>query len=162
MSALAVRPYAGEAAALGRIFHRAVREGAASHYSDDERAAWSPAAPDGADWAGRLSAAETLVAERDGTPVGFIALVDSHYVDFFYVLPEERGRGTAAALYAVIEGRARAAGTEVLTVHASLLAEPFFARQGWSVVAREEVMRNGVALRRAAMEKRLTAAGQAA
>ena len=43
---LAVRSFVpGDAEALGEVFHRAVREGAAHRYSADQRAAWSPEPP---------------------------------------------------------------------------------------------------------------------
>lgn len=148
----------GEAGALAEIFHRAVREGAAGAYTEEERAAWSPEAPSGAAWLARTEGAETVVAEAGGVPVGFMSLVMAEgYLDFAYVLPEVKGRGVAAALYAVLESRARAAGLGRLTTEASLLAEPFFARQGWSLVRRQTVERRGVPLRNAVMEKRLCA-----
>ncbi len=152
-----VRSYVpGDAAGLGRIFHRAVQEGAASAYSEGERAAWSPEPPAGESWQVRLAEAVTVVAERDGETVGFMSLIpERRYVDLAFVLPEAMGKGVAPALYAVLEGRARAAGLTYLTTEASLLAEPFFARQGFRVVKRQRVLRRGERLRNCVMEKAL-------
>ena len=155
MSDIAIRSFVAEdAPALARIYHRAVQEGAAPKYSGAQRHAWSPAPPTGADWAKRLGAADTLVAERDGQPVGFMSRVGAE-LDLAFVLPEERGRGTADALCEMLETRACADGIVALTTHASLMAEPFLARRGWQVTDRETVERHGVQLQRAAMVKAL-------
>lgn len=146
----------GDAEPLGRLFHRAVREGAAAHYDADQRAAWSPAPPDGAGWTARLAEAETVVAEQAGEIVGFMSLVvTSGYLDLAYVAPEVMGGGVADALYAVLETRARCAGPGHMTSDASELARPFFERHGWQVIARQEIVRGGVTMHNYRMEKTL-------
>lgn len=157
---LLVRSYApGDARALGEVFHRAVHEGASRRYTPAECNAWSPRPPASRLWEARLADAETVVAETPEGPVGFMSLDPARgYLDLAFVVPEAMGRGVAAALYAVLEGRARAAGLVRLTTEASLLAEPFFARHGWRLVARQEVERHGVLLRNAVMEKTLRGA----
>lgn len=161
---LVVRSYRdGDAGALGAIFHRAVHEGAAARYSEAERRAWSPSVPDTAKWRARLAEAETVVAETPEGPVGFMTLdLSRAYLDLAFVLPEVMGKGVAGALHAVIESRARAAGLTRLTTEASLLAEPFFARQGYGLVKRQQIERLGVMLSNAVMEKALSRAGAAA
>jgi len=152
----------GDAPALGQVFHRAVHEGAAGEYDEAERAAWSPAAPEGEAWAARLGGAETVVADDGAEPLGFMTLdLASGVLDLAFVLPEVRGQGVAEALHAVIECRARRAGLARLTAEVSLTAERFFARQGWRVAARQVVERRGVRLRNARMEKRLAAVAAA-
>ena len=152
-----VRTFAAEDAdALGQVFHRAVREGANGLYSDDQVAAWSPEPPCGEKWSARLKKADTVVAAPEGAPVGFMSLDDKGYLDLAFVLPEVMGQGVSDALYAVLEGRARAKGIGTLTTQASLLAEPFFARHGWHVTKRQEVELRGVVLKNAWMEKTLS------
>lgn len=153
-----VRSYReGDAEALGEVFHRSVREGAAARYDEAQRAAWSPAPKSGEGWAARLAGGGTVVVLEEDRPVGFMSMDDVGYVDLAFVLPEAMGRGLAATLYAVLEGRARAAGLTRLTTQASLLAEPFFARHGWVVTRRQEVEIGGALLKNAWMEKRLEA-----
>ncbi len=152
----AVRTYVdSDAEALGRVFYRAVREGAATRYSKDQVTAWSPSAPAGEVWRDRLRQAETVVAVQGETPVGFMTLDDKGYLDLAFVLPEAMGKGVSDALYAVLEGRARANGISALSTQASLLAEPFFARHGWTVARRQEVEIGGVVLKNAWMKKSL-------
>lgn len=157
MNGLIIRPYRpADAIPLATLYHRSVRDGAAGKYNATQREAWSPAPPTHEGWRARVEEAETIVAERDGTLLGFMTIdIETGFVDFAYVAPEVMGQGVAASLYAVIEGRARVKGHAVLETEASLLAEPFFRRHGWRVVTRQEVERHGVKIPNARMEKRL-------
>ena len=158
MNGLIIRPCrVTDAPGLAALYHRAVREGAARHYSHAQRAAWSPAPPTGEGWRRRLIEADTILAERAERPLGFMTLdLATGWLDFAYVAPEAMRQGVAGTLYAVLEGRARAARLERLETGASLLAERFFACRGWRVVKRQEVARNGARLPNAAMAKVLT------
>ena len=164
MRDLLIRPYRAEdAGALAGVFHRAVRRGTVPHYSALQRLAWSPRPSDGAEWHARLSRIETVVAELPRGPVGFMALSAAEgFIDFAYVDPAVRGHGVGAALYAVIEGRARARGLSHLQTEASRVAEPFFAGRGWVVLRRQVVRRHLIPLPNAVMEKRLGVAEAAA
>ena len=155
-----LRPYRPEdRAACAAIFFRAVREGAAGHYDAAQRAAWAPAgAETGAD---RLAHQWCLVAERDGTPAGFLSMTPEGHLDMAFVLPEEMGRGTAAALYDALLARARGAGLQRLTVHASHLARPFLERRGWQAETAETVALRGQRLERFVMSLGLEAPADA-
>lgn len=157
MNGVIIRPYRpADAIPLATLYHRAVRDGAADKYDVQQREAWSPAPPTGEEWRARVEEAVTIVAERDGALLGFMTIdIETGYLDFAYVAPEVMGQGVAASLYAVIEGRARVKGHTVLETEASLLAEPFFRRHGWRVLARQEVEVHGVKIPNARMEKRL-------
>ena len=161
---LVIRSYVpDDAPELAKVFHRAVREGAATKYSLDERQAWSPDLPSGPSWHDRLTRSETVVAEMDRRPIGFMTLdIPRAYLDLAFVVPEVMGQGVADAIYAVLEGRARVAGLTRMTTEASLLAEPFFERQGWRLVARQKVERLGMQLSNAVMEKSLVSCEVAA
>ncbi|MEO0917082.1 MAG: GNAT family N-acetyltransferase [Pseudomonadota bacterium] len=145
-----------DAGPLADVFHRSVRDGASARYRPDQVSAWSPEKPKGARWSDRLASADTVVAVEGNQRVGFMNVDDGGYLDLAFVLPEKMGTGLADMLYAVLETRARARGTAKLTTQASLLAEPFFARQGWTLVRRQEVEINGVVLSNAWMEKTLS------
>lgn len=154
-----IRSYLAEdAVPLGRLFHRSVRDGAAARYDPAQLAAWSPAAPEGAGWAERLAACDTVVAVDGEILLGFMSMDETGYLDLAFVAPEYMGRGVSDMLYAVLESRAQARGTARLSTQASLLAEPFFARHGWCVVRRQEVEMSGVVLENAWMEKPLVRA----
>jgi putative acetyltransferase len=164
MNGLIIRPCrVTDAPGLAALYHRAVREGAAAHYTEAQRAAWSPAPPNGEEWRRRLVEADTILAERADRLLGFMTLdLGTGWLDFAYVAPEAMGQGVAETLYAVLEGRARAAGLSRIETEASLLAERFFARRGWRIEKRQEVERNGVRLPNAVMAKSLTQKQKAA
>ena len=157
MNGLIIRPYRpSDAIGLATLFHRAVQEGTGKHYTAEQRQAWCDRPPTSAGWRARVEEADTIVAERDGAQLGFMTMdMENGYLDFAYVAPEAMGKGVADALYAVIEGRARARGLTRLETEASLLAQPFFKRHGWRLVKAQEVERGGVKIPNAVMEKRL-------
>lgn len=164
MNGLIIRPCrVTDTPGLGALYHRAVREGAAPHYTEAQRAAWSPAPPNDEAWRRRLIEADTILAERDDRLLGFMTLdLGTGWLDFAYVAPEAAGQGVAATLYAVLEGRARVAGLTRLETEASLLAERFFARRGWRIVTRQQIERHGIRLPNAFMAKDLTQKRKAA
>ena len=157
MKGLTIRDYRSEdAAPLAELFFDAVQRGAAGHYDATQRAAWCSVPPSGARWSDRLGQADTVVAEHDGRLVGFMTLDPVRaYLDLAFVAPDMMGKGVAGPLYAVLESRARAASLTRLSTEASLLAERFFRRQGWQLVTRQVVERNGVSIPNARMEKQL-------
>lgn len=143
-----------EADALGQIMWDAIHHGP-SLYSTAQRAAWMPVVPAGTGWAKRLGDQRIWVAERAGHLAGFVTLADAGYVDFAYVSPQAQGQGVFRALMTTLENAARADAEPRLWTHASLMAQPAFARLGFRVIRHETVERNGQTLDRAEMEKSL-------
>lgn len=144
-----IRPYRpGDEPVCVAIYQDAIRNGTAPQYSAREAEAWAPGGMDAKDWAPRLAAGTTWIAETRAGACGFITL-DSHgHLDLFFVRPEARPLGVAAALYDSLIASAGDAGHKTLTTHASLLARSFLSRRGWVVVGEERVMRHGVELTR--------------
>jgi len=106
---------AGDWAALARVFHSAVREGALA-YTEAQRAAWSPDVKGLADWSLRMTrqdvwVAEGAVANGEYAPVGFMTLEMNDYLDCAYILPGWQGRGLFRRLYGALEARALEAGS---------------------------------------------------
>ena len=154
-----VRPYRpADAAALRRVFWRAVQEGAASAYDLRQRDAWARAPEAPPDWPDRLGRQITLVAETtdgDGGPLGFMTLGHDGHLDLAFVLPEAMGGGAAAALHDRLLAEAEARGIDRLTTEASHLARRFLLKQGWSEIAAQEVEIGGVRLVNFRMAKRV-------
>lgn len=146
-----------DAETLFTIFVEAIHEGAAAHYTHAQRMAWAPNSEMSATWPARLAALEVIVAESDDEIAGFMAVTSEGYIDSTYVRPRWMGRSVAQALYDVVLERAHADTLPRMTTHASLLARPFFAKQGWQVDEMEIVDRNGEQLKRFAMSLTLGA-----
>jgi putative acetyltransferase len=113
------------------VFLAAVRIGARDHYSPAELAEWvsdDSYPPDYADW---LAGHITFVAEQGGAIVGFVMMHRDGYLDLLFVLPNQRRTGLAGRLCDALLPPAQALGLMRMTVKASRLAAPFFARRGW-------------------------------
>lgn len=143
-----------DAAVTARLFHEAVRIGAAGAYTEEQLAAWSPEPPDVAAWCTRLAAMTTFVAWDGARAVGFMSL-NGTQIDLAFVPPDQKGKGIADALYTAIIEAARATGCRNLATDASIPARRFFEKQGWRVVREQRPVRNGVALTNYRMEIRL-------
>lgn len=148
----------GDAPALRSVFHAAVHRLACGHYSAEQLAAWAPAEYDATQWAARMQANQPWVAEADGGAIaGFADLQSSPsgYIDMFFVAPVFARQGVGHALMAHIHAQAAQQGLVRLWADVSLVAEPFFAAQGFAVEARQAVERAGVVLHNARMGKAL-------
>ena len=156
MDKVEVRPYrVGDANSLVQIFFASVHELGRLKYDEAQVRSWAPSIPDPTEWEARMCLNETFVAERNGKLVGFIELEPNGHLNMLYRSPGISGDGVAEALYSVIEIRAYELGIPHIRTEASLVAESFFVRHGYSLDGRETVERNGVSLPRARMSKTL-------
>lgn len=137
--------------AIAAVFTASVHQLGARSYSPAQCAAWAPVPPDIPAWRQRLGSLTTLVAEADARIGGFIAFDAQGHIAFLYTSPDHARSGVASALYAAAVERLAASGVHEYTTEASLQARPFFERQGFTVVAEQNVERNGVSFLRYAM-----------
>ena len=144
-----------DAHSLAQVFYASVRSGP-SPYSQAQRAAWMPHAPDPTKFAGRLSAKQVVVCEKRDVITGFMTFEKGGYIDLAFILHEHRGQGVFRALYSAIEEAGFKAAEARLWTHASLAAQPAFRAVGFLVMHHETVERAGEKLARAQMEKVLT------
>lgn len=151
----------GDEPALQQVFHSAVHQTTARDYSPEQRAAWAPDQPDLAAWSARLQRNRPFVALLGEQIVGFADLQPDGQIDQFFVSARHTGLGVARQLMERLHAEAAALGLQALHADVSLTAEGFFARQGFVVLQRQTPRRNGVALRNAAMRKRLDRASPA-
>ena len=136
-----------------------------AHYSEHQVHAWAPPLEqwDMPRWRARLAAQSVVVAaEESGEIVGFCswepkrdAAARTAYLDMLFVHRAWQRRGVAAALYTEAERTMRAREMVRVQTHASVTAQPFFARQGFTLVKHQTVHVRGVDLPNAVMEKRL-------
>ena len=132
--------------ATADLFHRAVHQGAAHHYTAEQRRAWAPQIPDSTAWATRLNGQTAFVAHADNALAGFMTLTADGVVDLAFVDPQWARRGIGGRLHDAILDAAQSRGLESLTTEASLVAKPFFEKHGWAVERRQTVRRAGVEL----------------
>lgn len=145
-----LRPYRPtDCAALAELFYHTVHTVNARDYPPEQLNAWATGQVDLNQWQQSLQAHVTVVAEEQGTIVGFGDMDRTGYLDRLYVHAEHQGRGIATAICQRLE---QAVGGTIVT-HASITARPFFEKRGYRVVKEQRVERHGVYLTNFVMEK---------
>lgn len=140
--------------ALGKLMFEAIHDGP-TRYTKAQSLAWLDKPRSGPDWAARLDEKQVILAESDGTAIGFMTIEPGGYIDFAYIHPSAQGSGLFRRLFEQVEAIAREAGENHLSTHASLMAQPAFAAMGFETDFHETVDANGQKLDRAHMTKAL-------
>lgn len=153
-----VRPFRkGDEVGLASLFHSAIHQIAARHYTQDQVRAWAPQVPDPARFLARGTDGRTLliaVDDRD-EPLAYGDVEADGHIDHLFCRPDVAGTGVTARLYEALEQAARERGIEHLFTEASEPARRFFAKQGFDVIERRDFAINGVPIHNFRMEKRL-------
>jgi GNAT superfamily N-acetyltransferase len=144
-----------DAAAIVALFTATVHAINARDYSLEQLNVWAPRDYDLARWAARLAEKRPFVAVQGAIMLGFCELEADGHIDCFYVNKDYQGQGVGQRLYGECERRALASGCVRLYAEVSLTARPFFTRQGFRLIATQEVVRQGVRLTNFRMEKLL-------
>ncbi len=144
---MVVRPIAPrDVYPLADLVFDAVHRGTRHVYSAGQRAAWMPRAPSGGEWHRRLLRDVGWIIEHLGKRAGVLTLSDQGHIDLAYVTPDLMGTGLGGRLLDYAVATARRRGLRRMTVDASMVAAPFFARHGWRTIRRQRVRRKGVLL----------------
>lgn len=152
-----IRPYEpGDATDLARIYRDAVLHAGAQAYTSVQARAWAAVADDVEGFRDQLGRGLTLVATTaSGEPAAFGQLEPEDTIALLYTAPGYARASYATGIYRLLEEHARTAGAHVLHVATSRVAQPFFEKQGFELIAAEEVTRGGVAIERLRMARRL-------
>ena len=137
------------------LFQRAVAAIDPDIYSPAQKALWSPDTPDLARWQARLSKQSVYVEATEDRLMGFISLEADGHIDFTYVDPAYQRQGIAQQLYDFVENLARNSHAPRLYVEASILARPFFEKQGFTLVSANQNQRGDQILINYTLEKHL-------
>ena len=151
-----LRPYhPTDAAALTALYARSVRHFGPRTYTPEQVAVWAATA-DIARTAARCSDGRYVVVAQDdaGTVLGFADLEADDHLDMLYAAPEAEGLHVGSQLYAAIEAHARRRGLRRIFVEASELARPLFERRGFTLLGRNDLVMDSVAIHNYRMEKR--------
>ena len=148
---------AGDASAVAHLFHNTILNVNVGDYSVAQVEAWAGPAPVPEVWERRItedgSARKTFVATKEDRVVGFAELEGDGHVDTLYVHHQYQGCGIASALLDRIEAEARSLGLRRLYTEASITAEPFFRRRGFSMIRPQDVEVRGHTFRNFVMDK---------
>lgn len=157
-----IRPYTdADLPAVAQLFTDAIHGLAVSHYDAAQRKAWAPQPPDLGIWEARLKPLKVLLAQdaetRSGSDalLGFVGYEEDGHIDLMFSSPLAARRGVASQLLGRAEAALRELGVAQLYTEASLLGQPFFARQGFTVKEEQHIELRGAQFRRFAMVKAL-------
>lgn len=152
---------AADAGALADLMRRSIEVLAPRHYTPEQAAAWASAAPDETEMAVRLGDGRTALVAVDAQdrPLAFGDLETDGHIDLLFALPEIAGKGVAQAILEALETVARTSAIMRLTVEASEAAKGLFTRQGFALVARNQLTLGGVPIHNWRMEKLLQRQG---
>ena len=151
-----IRNYSiGDATEICAVFEEAIRTIGPVHYSQAQVDAWLSNAPSQRQVEQRCADGRiTLVAvNNNNRVVGYIDLETDGHIDHLYCAPEVAGKGASNALYDQIEHTAQSLGIQRLYTEASEAAKRFFARQGFVVSSRRELLIGNVEIHNYAMIK---------
>lgn len=156
MTFIRIRPYEpADLQAVITVFNQAVRQTARRDYGPDQIRAWAPAVVDLRQWSERLDRKPIFVAEHERRIAGFSDLEPGGHIDMMFVHPDHQGRGVARGLLDHVVVQARAQNLRALTTDASVTAKPFFERNGFRVVAAQDVVLRGQTFRNFRMTREL-------
>ena len=135
-----IRPYHIDAHACAEVYFHAVQRGTHEKYTEAQRNAWAPKIPAPLTY---LADENCVIAEAKSKVIGFMSVTAEHHISMAFVHPDWHRQGVAGALY---DRLLESVKTPPKTVHASLIAQPFFEKKGWVAVKKEEHLIRGVML----------------
>lgn len=155
-----IRPFRpADAPALAALFHAAVHRAGSRYYAPEQLHAWSPAPPPPDRYIEQAHGRTFLVAQdAAGRVIGYGDLERDGHIDHLYCHPDVIGTGVGGAILDALEQAARGDAIARLYVEASENARPLFERRGFTLDARNDFERRGVAIHNYRMSKRLVQA----
>ena len=142
---------------LAALFHAAIHQIAAHHYSAEQVRAWAPQVPDPSRFLARGTDGRTLLVAVDDhdEPLAYGDIEADGHIDHLFCRPDLAGTGVTAKLYEALEEAALTSGISTLFTEASEPARRFFTRRGFQVIERNDFELTGVPIHNFRMKKRL-------
>lgn len=135
-----IRLYNDDARACAEVYFNAVQRGTNEKYTKEQRNAWAPKIHNPLTY---LANETCVIAEAQGKVIGFISMTADQHISMAFVHPDWHRQGVAGALYNRL---LHTVAAPPKTVHASLIAQPFFEKRGWVAVEKEQHLVRGVTL----------------
>lgn len=142
-----------------RVFGSSIQAIPNTHYSQAQKLEWLKTIENTNRWEQALNQQLFWVVEVDKELAGFISLVvERGYIDFLYVDPKYWGQGLAKSLLTILQEFSVLNKLSELQSDVSITAKPFFERNGFQVLNRNENLRGKEVLVNFSMRKDLTTA----
>ena len=143
--------------ALQDLFHETLTRSNCRDYSPEQIAVWAKGAALESRWHERLSIGMTVLAVNETDyPQGFGTLTKDGVIDFLFVHPDCQRKGIGLLILGELENQARILGLLSLESAVSITAKKFFKSNGYQVLAKQKVYREGIELENFRMKKILS------
>jgi len=135
---------------LAELFFNTVHIINAKDYSEKQLNAWATGHIDLEQWNRSFLSHYTVIAEINGTVVGFGDIDNTGYLNRLFVHADFQHQGIATAICDELE---QAMHAEKIVTHASITAKNFFEKRGYKVITKQQVQRQGILLTNYVMER---------
>lgn len=135
------------------IFYESVQAIDSVVYSEEEKSVWAKEPKKYSQWSIKFKESQPLIAFHQQNPIGFVELIETGYIDCFYIQPNYQNKGVGNLLYSALLEKALSLQIKRLSVDASLVAKKFFLKKGFVVLRENEVLRENQKLVNFSMEK---------
>lgn len=125
-----------------RLFYETVHTVNAKDYTQEQRDVWATGKEDSEEWNRSFLLHHTIIAQQDDRIVGFGDVDETGYIDRLFVEKEHQGQGIGSAILHELEEFTQ--GDNV--VCSSITARPFFEKNGYLVLRKQQVVRQGISL----------------
>lgn len=136
---------------ITRLFYDTVHKVNAKDYSKEQLDVWANKDIDLVAWNSSLLSHYSYVVTMDNAIVGFGDIDKTGYLDRLFVHKDCQGQGLGTVICNKLES---IVGDNIISVHASITAKPFFEKRGYTVVREQTVIRKGISLKNYLMQKR--------
>ena len=126
------------------LFVDTIRHTCKDDYQEEQIQVWTSSAQNREKWLTRINTQYFILAEINGSLVGFASLENGNYLDVLYVHKDHLRQGIAHQLYENIKKKSLESGSTQLTAHVSKTARPFFEAKGFAVHQENITTINGV------------------
>lgn len=116
------------------VYKRSIEETGPEKYSSEQVRVWASYPDNILEFNRALQSGHTVVAESPGEIVSFGSITPSAHLSFIFTLKQHSGKGIAGFIYRQLEEYATEKGAKHITIEASLIAVPFFEKQGFSAI----------------------------
>lgn len=137
------------------LFYNTVHSINAKDYTKEQLNVWATKTIDPIVWDKSLAEHYAVVAEINGSIVGFGDIDNTGYLDRLYVHRNYQGKRIGTAIITELENYALKKNLNFISTHASITAKPFFEKFGYYVVKEQVVERSGQRLINFVMQNNL-------
>jgi len=123
---------------LIEVFSNSIKTAAVKDYTPNEIKEWLKTTQNKSRWRDLLKEQVVLVAEVRNQVVGFASLKEGNYLDFMYVHSDFMRQGIAQCLLNEVLDRVKSLKMESISSDVSITAKPFFEKNGFKVVRKNE------------------------